>query len=182
MISLRELKEKDAALMLEWMHDEDVQKGFKKNMLAITLEQAAQFCRSARIPDPIISGCDLHYAIVDASDEYLGTISLKEVDLYNKTAEYAITTRKKAWGKGIATEATRLILEKAFEQYELQRVFLSVLADNTAAIKLYEKNGFVLEGVFRGHFTGEHGRVDWKWYGILKDEYERMKKSWEENR
>ena len=36
-----------------------------------------------------------HFAIIDdQDDEYLGTISLKNIDLKNKNAEYAISTRK----------------------------------------------------------------------------------------
>ena len=40
LIFLRELKEKDAPLMLEWMHDDNVQKSFQKNMKDITISGA----------------------------------------------------------------------------------------------------------------------------------------------
>ena len=42
----------------------------------------------------------------DQDDEYLGTISLKNIDLKNKNAEYAISTRKKARGTGANQQAT----------------------------------------------------------------------------
>lgn len=175
MILLRELKEKDAPLMLEWMHDPDIQKGFKKHFLDSTIEDAAEFCKKSKVPENIKDGDTLHFAIVDDSDEYLGTISLKDIDLENRTAEYAITLRKKAQGRGIAKMATKMILQKAFDEYGLNRVYLSVLADNDAAIRLYEKCGFIYEGEFRNHFYINGKYVNWKWYGILKDDYEKIK-------
>ena len=171
MISLRKLKEEDALLMLEWMHDPDIQKGFKKNMLAASLDDTTNFCRKAIIPEKLTDGASIHYAIVDENDEYLGTVSLKDISLDNKSAEYAITLRKKAQGKGIAYKATGLVLKKAFEDYDLHRVYLSVIADNDAAIRLYERSGFTFEGEFRDHLFLNGRYKNWKWYSILRDEY-----------
>lgn len=171
MIALRELQEKDAPLMLEWMHDSDIQSCFKKNMLSATLEDARAFCLGANIPSVIKNGDNLHFAIVDESDEYLGTISLKDISIDNGSAEYAIATRAKIHGQGIATEATNLLLEKAFKEYNLHRVYLNVLAGNAAAIRLYERCGFTLEGEFREHLRMGGKYMNWKWYGILDYEF-----------
>lgn len=149
MIELRKLKEKDAPFMLEWMHDAEIQKSFQKNMLGMSLQDAETFCKLAEIHQDLQDGQSLHFAIVDEKDEYLGTISLKEIDLHNKTGEYAISIRKKAQGRGIAKKATGLLLQKAFKEYGIHRVYLNVLADNEAAIHLYEHCGFSCEGEFR---------------------------------
>ena len=171
MITIRKLEEKDAPLMLEWMHDPDVQKGFKKNMLDASIDDALNFCRTAMIPDNLVGGEDLHFAIVNETDEYLGTISLKNIDLDNMSAEYAITTRPKIQGRGVATKATRLILDKAFNEYGLHRVYLNVFADNEAAIRLYERCGFTFEGEFRQHLKIGENYKNWKWFGILEHEF-----------
>ena len=171
MITLRELQIKDAPLMLEWMHDPDNQKAFKKNMISMTQEEAEAFIKSSRVPSAPKQGESIHFAIADEEDEYLGTISLKDIDLKNKTAEYAIATRKKAQGRGVAFAATDLLLNIAFKEYGLHRVYLNVLADNTKAIHLYEKCGFTLEGEFREHLKIGDTYVNWKWYGMLKNEF-----------
>lgn len=53
-----------------------------------------------------------HFAIAEENDEYLGTISLKEIDLENQSPEYAIATRKKAQGHGVAKQVTGMLLKK----------------------------------------------------------------------
>ena len=174
MIVLRELQEKDAPFMLEWMHDADIQKCFKRNMADAAIEDTIAFIRKAYYPNgnSIVSGASVHYAIADAvSDEYYGTVSLKDIDIENGTAEYAIVMRKKAQGKGYAYQATKLILRIAFEEMKLHRVFLNVFSNNFAAIHLYEKCGFQYEGEFREHFCINNEFVNWKWYGILNDEF-----------
>jgi len=173
MIELRQLEIKDAPFMIEWMHDPDIQKGFKKDMLGATIDDAVAFIKENRIiPEPIVNGISIHYAIVDDNDEYLGTTSLKNIDTKNGTAEYAITTRKKAQKKGTAYKATVMMLNKAFFVFNLRRVYLSVFSNNIAAIKLYEKCGFVFEGEFREHFVIDgDGLVNWKWYGMMRDEF-----------
>ena len=172
MIEIRELRQDDAPFMLEWMHDEDIQKGLKKRFLSATTDDVLKFINNAKITTPIRTGQSLHFAIADSSDdEYLGTISLKDIDTENGTAEYAIVTRKKAHGLGVAHKATGLLLKKAFRELGLRRVFLSVYSDNTDAIRLYEKSGFTFEGEFRDHFVIDGKCVGWRWYGILSDEY-----------
>lgn len=175
MISLRALQEKDAPLMLEWMHDSEIQKGFKKDMLCASLNDTRNFCIGSKIPESLSQGDNLHFAIVDDSDEYLGTISLKSIDLDSKSAEYAIATRKKAHGKGVAYVATGLILKKAFCEYGLHRVYLNVFADNESAIKLYKRCGFSFEGEFREHLNIRGKYMNLKWYGMLESEYNESK-------
>ena len=175
MIGLRELQKKDAQLMLEWMHDEDIQKCFKKNMLDISLFEAQNFCENSNIIPPRKSGESLHFAIVNEEDEYLGTVSLKDIDLENLSAEYAIVTRKKTHGKGVGARATVLVLEKAFNDLGLHRVYLNVLSNNIPAIRLYEKCGFKFEGEFREHIRQGGEYLNWKWYGILSSEFDNSK-------
>lgn len=166
---LRELKEKDAEGMLEWMHDPDIQKNFRFTINNKTREDALEFIRNA-VSEPI-NGKSIHYAIVDEDDEYLGTISLKDVDLTVRSAEYAISMRKKAQGKGYAYKATKEILRIAFEEFGFERVYLNVLSENERAIRLYEKCGFIYEGEFRNHLFLNGRYKSLKWYGMLKQEF-----------
>lgn len=166
---LRELQEKDVCGMLEWMHDPEIQKNFRINMAQKTQDDALAFIREAQtVPK---EGESVHFAITNEQGEYLGTISLKNIDLTAQNAEYAICLRRDAQGKGIGAIATKELLYIAFEKYKLERVYLNVLSENINAIRLYEKCGFSYEGEFRKHvfLRGEYKTL--KWYSILREEY-----------
>ena len=167
---LRKLEEKDAQGMLEWMHDVDIQKNFCADFKNKTLKNVLEFIRQANVE--FVDNQDVHFAIVsDDNDEYMGTISLKKIDINASNAEYAICLRKKAQHQGMAKQATKELLRIAFEEWKLKRVYLNVLAENQVAIKLYEKCGFVYEGEFRKHLfiRGEYKSL--KWYAMLQDDY-----------
>lgn len=168
-MKLRKLEEKDAAGMLEWMHDPDSQKYFQVDMFNRTNKDVIEFIRHARID--VMEGESIHYAIADDADEYLGTISLKDLNLVAQNAEYAISLRKKAQGRGIAAEATKELLKRAFLDFKMERVYLNVLSENSRAIQLYEKCGFVYEGEFRNHIFLKGEFKTLKWYSMLKEEY-----------
>ncbi|TDQ45392.1 GNAT family N-acetyltransferase [Actinorugispora endophytica] len=54
-----------------------------------------------------------------------------------------------ARGKGVGTEATRLVLDYAFHVTGLNCVYLTVLEPNEGAIKAYERAGFRRQGLRR---------------------------------
>ena len=76
------------------------------------------------------------------------------------------------WGKGYGREAMELILKFAFHELNLYRVQLTVFEYNERAIALYEKLGFVREGVFREHLKRDGRRFDMILYGLLRREWE----------
>lgn len=170
MVVLRKLREEDAENMLEWMGNKDICMNFRFGEKEMHMEDVLEFIRLAQ--NIVAEGSSIHYAVTQDGGEYLGTVSLKNLNMDARHAEYAIVLRKKAQGKGIALAATKEMLRLAFSEFGLERVYLNVLRENKKAICLYEKCGFVYEGEFRNHvFLGGKIRM-LKWYGILKEEYE----------
>ena len=86
-MKLRRLELKDAPLMLEWMHDQDVVEKMQADFASKTIEDCKKF-----IQDSQNNKMDLNLAIVDEQDIYMGTVSLKNIT--EKDAEFAITIRK----------------------------------------------------------------------------------------
>ena len=164
-IKLRGLKEKDIPGMLEWMHDPDVNRWFRFDAASMTEERVKDFISGS------FTELNRHYAVTDDTDEYLGTISLEEIDQENRHALYAISMRKCVWGSGVALTATREVLKIAFHDLQLERVYLNVLSENIRAKRLYEKAGFHYEGCFHRHLFLNGEWHDWDWFAILKDEF-----------
>ncbi len=132
---LRMLELKDAPRMLEWMHDESVVKNLNANFGAKTIEDCISFIEGSREEKE-----NLHLAIVDDLDEYLGTVSLKHIA--DRNAEFGIAIRSDAMGKGYAKDAMDMILEKAFSEYQLNAVYWCVDPKNKRALRFYDKNGY----------------------------------------
>lgn len=74
-----------------------------------------------------------------------------------------------AWqGKGLGTELMRAIIDLADNWLNLMRLELEVYADNEAAIHLYERFGFEVEGTLRQHAFRDGQYVDSKMMGRLR--------------
>ena len=93
------------------------------------------------------------FMIVDrASGRSVGTIGLSQIDRKHQRAEYGVLIGEAdARGKGLASEASRLLLDYAFTTLKLNRVYLHVFPENEAAVRLYERVGFEREGLLRRH-------------------------------
>lgn len=158
---LRKLEKKDAPLMLEWMHDGEINCNFQADFASSTMESVISFINES------FNDENQNFAFVGEKDEYLGTISLKHISYKNRNAEYAVVARKKAQGTGAAFAATQELLKYAFEKLRLHKVYLNVLEENVRAQKLYEKCGFVYEGsaVDAVRINGKYRTL--KWYGII---------------
>lgn len=92
------------------------------------------------------------WAIADAkNDTCLGHVGLYHIDTRIRSAEFAIMIgAKTVWGRGLGQEITRYVLDYGFRWLNLRRIELSLLANNSRALALYEKLGFQHEGRKRG--------------------------------
>lgn len=78
---LRELRMEDAPLMLEWMHDDFVVHDLATNFSEKSIEDCNNFIQYAISQTSDMSKCkDIHMAVVDDNDEYMGTVSLKNIN------------------------------------------------------------------------------------------------------
>lgn len=92
----------------------------------------------------------LDLALVDrASGEMVGELVFNEWDEPNRSCNFRTLIGPRGRNRGLGTEAIRLFLAHGFEQLGLNRISLGVYAFNPRAIRVYEKVGFVREGVER---------------------------------
>lgn len=134
-MTLRMLKEKDAIFMFEWMHDPSVVKYLHTNFMNKTMNDCFEFIKKAQYVTK-----NLHLAIVNDADEYLGTVSLKDIAF--TSAEFAITVRKSVMGTGVSKIAMREMLRIGFEELKLKKIYWCVSSKNIRAIHFYDKNRY----------------------------------------
>jgi len=116
------------------------------------------------------SGRNLQF-VVDVAGEAVGSISLFADDDLARHAEIGIALLPAARGKGIGTEAIEQLIEFAFVRCNLRRVHLQAIASNRAAIRAYEKAGFVVEGRQREHAWVRGRYEDIVVMGLLRSEW-----------
>lgn len=159
---LRKLELKDAPLMLAWMHDKSVTEKLQADFASKTIDDAESFIKMSWD-----NKTDLHLAIASDTDEYMGTVSLKHIE--NGSAEFAITVRAESMGKGYSWFGMESIIEKAFNELDLESVYWCVSRDNPRAVRFYDKHNFheALD-IPKSVLERYKGMNNLKWYSVLK--------------
>ncbi len=115
-------------------------------------------------------GSALWFAIALSPDSpAIGECDLSEIDRQHGRAELGFLFARAHWGKGYGLEAGRALVDLAFGELGLARLWARVHAGNVASARLLEKLGFVYEGTLRGHVMREGERRDCLLYGRLRD-------------
>ena len=127
--------------MLEWMHDKSVVENMQTDFASKTIDDCRTF-----IENSYDENKSVHLAITDDSDIYMGTASLKNIN--NNTAEFAITVRSEAMGKGYSIYGMNNIISFGFEQLKLKKIYWCVNGDNKRAVRFYDKNGFIRINIY----------------------------------
>lgn len=97
--------------------------------------------------------------VIDVDGTAVGFVMLFAADHLAHHAEVGISLAASARGRGIGTAALVQMVEFAFVRRNLRRLHLEVIASNAAAIRSYEKAGFVIEGRQREH-AWVHGHYE----------------------
>ena len=161
---LRMLKISDAPRMLEWMHDENVVGQLRGDFKSKTINDVEAFIKSAQNDQK-----NVHLAISSDGDEYMGTVSLKNIDLFFQRAEFAISIRSDAMGRGYSWYGMEEIIKKAFEEYHLEAVYWCVSRKNARAIRFYDKHNFHETVDIPKEIANDYSGInDLKWYSVLK--------------
>lgn len=140
-VTIRPLKEEDAYTSVKWRNDPEVFK-FTGNIYdhEITIENELEWIRK------VIANENNYRCAILADGVYVGNIYLDDIN--TALAHYHIFIGNRGfWGKGIAKKASKLIIEKGFEQPSVESIILRVRKENTSAFFLYKSLGFVEQGV-----------------------------------
>lgn len=107
------------------------------------------------------SSDEVNLAMCDKeTDKHIGNIYLRQINWINRHAELHIFIGDlEERSKGYGQSAVRQLLAHAFSDLGLKRVYLTVLSDNHAAIHIYKKCGFNIEGTLKDH---EFKQGQWK--------------------
>ncbi|WP_028562806.1 GNAT family N-acetyltransferase [Paenibacillus pinihumi] len=169
-IRFRKMVSEDIPDYHKWRNDMEVMQTASLSLNLYTYAETEAFVHN------VIFGAGdsaKNFIIVDKnSDQAIGDTALVQLDYKNRNAECILNiSEKEYWGKGIGTEALTLLLDYAFLEMNLHRVFLRVFSFNEKAVRLYTKLGFQQEGIARQAIYRDGRWSDIIHMGILQDEY-----------
>ena len=108
-------------------------------------------------------------------EQYIGHISVKNIDWIIPRGEIAYIISGEYEGKGIMTEALTAIIKFSFENLSMNRLYLRVITTNKKSYNLAERCGFSREGILRKDHKIYNGElVDLYYYGMTKEDYKKF--------
>jgi RimJ/RimL family protein N-acetyltransferase len=142
-VVLRPLEREHLARCVKWFNDPDVTYFLGREQPLTMAEEERWFAEYRSKVDEEI------YAI-EVDGNHIGNVGLHAIDRANRKASLGIVIgEKEYWSKGLGTDAMQTVLRYAFEGLRLHKVNLDVIDYNERAIRVYERCGFVKEGVRR---------------------------------
>jgi RimJ/RimL family protein N-acetyltransferase len=126
---------------------------------------------------------DIHgfWVVVDrASGAGLGWVHVRPpLDGSTPDPELGYRLRRSAWGRGLATEASRAMVDRTFATGGAERIFAHTMAVNTASRRVLEKVGLRYVRTFVADWPDripgdEHGDVE---YALTRTEWEQARAS-----
>lgn len=136
-VYLKHLKNSDASEeYCSWLNNKEVNKYLE------TRETSIKDLKSY-IRDKNASKDTLFFGIFyNKNNKHIGNIKLEPINpMEGKAALGLLIGNKDYWGKGIGTEATKLLIQYAFDNLKINEINLGVISENKAAIRVYEKAG-----------------------------------------
>lgn len=141
MVALRQLKLDDSMTIYHWICDSELRKmtgtrgkpGFETHKIWL----------KGKLEDYRNLTCVITYG-----DVPVGLIGTNEIDQTNRCANiYLYIGNKDYRKKGIASAALTLFCGMLVQQFHCHKIIASVRSYNLPSIQLFERNGFICEGV-----------------------------------
>jgi RimJ/RimL family protein N-acetyltransferase len=177
-VYLRPLEPDDAELVHRWYEDTRVQTLMGDMPMSLAR-------RRQRYEDAVKADGDdvFRFVICRLEDDTpVGRTDLFDLDRANGSVAFGITIGDPAlWSQGLGSDAVNALVDFAFGQLRMERVWLDTDEANTRAQAAYAKAGFVAEGRLRHAWFQDGGWTDDIRMSLLRDEWAALprRKSWE---
>lgn len=147
-VLLRALDVSDAQHYYAWINDPETNL-WRGLYHPTSIDEAQRWLLNHQIPN---SSC-LTFAIINKTtndQSPIGFIGLRDICNRSRRSEiWVYVGDKSSWGKGFGSAAMGCLIKYAFLEMNLNRIWLECDPEHKAAIRCYEKVGFIQEGMLR---------------------------------
>ncbi len=171
---LRPIEKDDLPRFVRWFSDPEVRALIGKHLPVGQVQEERWFDRNLSAGNEQTWAIDLQPEMAVGPWQHVGSCGFHTIDWLNRKGEVGIILgAKEYWGKGYGTDALQTLVAWGFYTLNLNRVELRVFANNTRAIRSYEKVGFMLEGRQRQAIFKNGTYQDELVMGVLRSDWAR---------
>ena len=138
-VDLEPFEEKHVEVSREWINDEDITLYMEGRFPVGVTEQKVWYKKL------LIDKTKKKLIVVDKYLKNVGMVSLLNIDHKNQNAEIGIYIDTDEQGKGYAKEAISMLLNFAFKELNMHKIYAFIYAINNSSRKLFETVGFFYE-------------------------------------
>lgn len=120
----------------------------------------------------------IDFTFRNENDEIVAMGGFTDISDEHLNAEFYVMVSPEMHGRGIGKKVSKWMYNYAFSILKLHKIYLYTNDDNAAAYSIYEKSGFMLEGVLRDHRWKNDSFQNRLFYGLLASEWQAME--WKE--
>src|SRR5699024_1471031 len=164
-VRIRKFKEKDIPNKIKWINNSENNQYLHYD-LPLEYEKTLNWFKKNK------DRRDRYDGIIEVNNIPVGLIGLLSIDMKNSKAEYYIALGETKYKrKGIAKLVSSKLLEYAFKEIGINKIYLFTEVENKSAQKLFERVGFKKEGLLKEDIKNGDEFADRYAYGICKKDY-----------
>jgi RimJ/RimL family protein N-acetyltransferase len=164
-VILRPIERDDLPRYTQWLNDPVVLQYFGP-IFPLSLAEEEQWYSN------MLQDASVRNFAIEFEGQHIGGAGFGQIDGRNACAQVGLFIGLPAlWDQGLGYDVLHTLVRFGFEQMNLNRISLSVFAENKRAVHLYEKLGFQHEGRWR-QAEFRYGRYhDLLWMSVLREEW-----------
>ena len=160
-IFIRPITEKDGVYVVKWRNSDKI-RSHSMNKAPITEESNQKFFKefvaTGKYKQFIVERIDEEFSLASYP---IATVYLKDMDYGNKRCELCVfTSDDSEWLADGQSLAIKMLLEKAFNEYGMHKVYSYVFYKYADEVELLKSAGFSVETILKEEALGENGEYE----------------------
>jgi RimJ/RimL family protein N-acetyltransferase len=168
-IYLRELRESDVnESYYQWINTPEINQFLETRYIPRSLENIKDYVKQmdGKSNEVLFAICDLE------TQKHVGNIKIGPINWIHGFADLSLLIGdRKFWGKGIGTEAIKLVSKFAFDTLNLHKMKAGCYEHNIGSMKAFKKAGFTIEGQLKKQWKLNGGYCDQILLGLCAEDF-----------
>lgn len=161
-LTLRPTTIADLPHIMSWVNDREVMQYFALRQTQITEDEERRYLEQI-----LASKNDRLFSVFDG-DAYVGQCSVNQIYWPARNGRVFLVVQKSMQHGGRGAEMLRLLIDRAFSDLDLHKLWLIVRRSNLKAQAMYLRAGFEFEGVLRDEYCVNGQYYDMVRMGIVR--------------